>query len=49
MPIETAEKHPYLFLEMPKEGGHCGFMIRGQSYTWAEIRALSFAEDTTVL
>ena len=49
MPIETAEKHPHLFLEMPKEGGHCGFMIRGQSYTWAEIRALSFAEDTSIL
>ncbi|MEO0066118.1 MAG: hypothetical protein RI983_1444 [Bacteroidota bacterium] len=48
MPIETAKHHPCLFLEMPEEGGHCGFMIRGQSYTWAEIRALSFAEDTSI-
>lgn len=45
MPIETAQEHPNLFLEMPAQGGHCGFMIRGQSYTWAEIRALSFAEN----
>lgn len=45
IPIETAQQHPNLFLEMPEQGGHCGFMIRGQSYTWAEIRALSFAEN----
>lgn len=45
MPIETAKEHPHLFLEMPQQGGHCGFMIRGNSYTWAEIRALSFAEN----
>lgn len=48
MPIETAEQHPHLFLEMPEQGGHCGFMIRGNAYTWAEIRALSFAEDITI-
>lgn len=44
MPIETAEQHPTLFLEMTEKGGHCGFMVKGQLHTWAEKRALSFAQ-----
>ena len=43
MPIETAAKHPQLFLEMPERGGHCGFMVKGQLHTWAENRAIEFA------
>lgn len=43
MPIADAENNPYLFLEMPEQGGHCGFMEKNNIYTWAEKRALSFA------
>jgi predicted alpha/beta-fold hydrolase len=43
MPIETAKDHPFLHLEMPAVGGHCGFMQKGQLHTWAEYRALAFA------
>jgi predicted alpha/beta-fold hydrolase len=45
MPISTAQQNPYLFLEMPNNGGHCGFMIKGKSYTWAEKRAIEFVND----
>ncbi len=45
MPIETAEQHPFLFLEMPEKGGHCGFMVKGQLHTWAENRAIEFAKN----
>ncbi|MCU0337031.1 MAG: alpha/beta fold hydrolase, partial [Sediminibacterium sp.] len=47
MPIDTANDHPFLYLEMPEKGGHCGFMEKGQLYTWAEKRALLFANDQT--
>jgi predicted alpha/beta-fold hydrolase len=30
MPIAVAEQNPYLFLEMTNQGGHCGFMVKGQ-------------------
>ena len=43
MPIAVAEQNPYLFLEMTNQGGHCGFMVKGRSHTWAEERALAFA------
>ena len=43
MPVEDAENNPNLFLEMPEQGGHCGFMESNKSYSWAEKRALAFA------
>lgn len=43
---EEAENNPYLFLEMPEQGGHCGFMQRGSPYSWAELRALAFVSAT---
>ena len=45
MPIEVAKENPFLFLEMPQKGGHCGFMLQGQLHTWAEKRALAFAQS----
>lgn len=45
MPIAVAEQNPYLFLEMTNQGGHCGFMVKGQLHTWAEERALAFASS----
>ena len=44
-PEKIAQKHEFLYLETPKEGGHVGFVIRGKKETYAELRALEFAED----
>lgn len=40
---EIIAEHPFLFLETTEHGGHCGFMIRGSAYSWAELRALDWA------
>jgi predicted alpha/beta-fold hydrolase len=45
MPIDVASNNPFLFLEIPDQGGHCGFMLKGDPYTWAERRALDFAQQ----
>jgi predicted alpha/beta-fold hydrolase len=44
MPIEAATYNPQIFLEMPVIGGHCGFREKGSVHSWAEKRALTFAE-----
>lgn len=41
-PKALAEKHPYLFVETPKTGGHVGFMVKNDEFTWSERRALDF-------
>jgi uncharacterized protein len=41
-PIQLAEKHDLIHLEMPKRGGHTGFTLFGQEFTWAEKRFLEF-------
>ncbi|UHG91487.1 YheT family hydrolase [Spirosoma oryzicola] len=41
-----AENHPSIFLETPATGGHVGFMVANDIYTYAERRALAFAEGT---
>ena len=43
-PIELAKTHPYLHLEIPKKGGHVGFMLPNSELTWADKRALEFVE-----
>ena len=45
MPIELAENNPDFYLEMPKNGGHCGFMLPNSGHSWSEIRALEFCEE----
>jgi predicted alpha/beta-fold hydrolase len=45
-PIESARNHPKLFLEMPKRGGHTGFIVKGQEFTWSEYRFLEFLKET---
>jgi predicted alpha/beta-fold hydrolase len=42
MPEHLAREHPYFHLELPCEGGHCGFMTHGDEFSWAERRALEF-------
>ncbi|REG94544.1 YheT family hydrolase [Algoriphagus antarcticus] len=44
-PVKLAEKMNELTLEMPKRGGHTGFVVRGQEFTWAELRVQEFLLD----
>lgn len=41
---EEARQNPNLFLETPDVGGHCGFVIAGSEFSWADKRALAFVE-----
>lgn len=41
-PTELAKEHDCIFLETPRTGGHVGFMVAGDEFTWAERRALEF-------
>ncbi len=43
MGYEAAAGSDFLFLETPENGGHCGFMLPGSEFTWAEWRAYAFA------
>ncbi len=43
---DEANNNENLFMETPDKGGHCGFMLAGSEYSWAELRALEFAEGT---
>lgn len=42
-PLEIAQSNSNIFIENPKEGGHCGFMVRGEEFAWSEMRALEFS------
>jgi len=42
-PIKEAKQNPNLFLEMPKYGGHVGFIAKGNIY-YNELRALEFVK-----
>lgn len=45
-PIEEAKNNPRLFLEIPKFGGHVGFVrFDSDGEYWSESRAISFLED----
>ena len=43
-PAWLAETHPHIFLETPRAGGHVGFAVARDRYTYAERRALWFAQ-----
>ncbi len=45
IPLEDANVNSFIYLETPEKGGHCGFMEKGQEYSWAEKRALIFAQN----
>ncbi len=40
-PIKLAESKSEIILEMPKRGGHTGFSVAGQEFTWSEYRILA--------
>ncbi len=39
---EEAQHNKQLFLQVTEQGGHCGFLIPGSEFSWAELRALEF-------
>lgn len=41
-PIELSKRKKEIILEMPKRGGHTGFVQKGDEFTWAEHRVLNF-------
>ena len=41
-PVELCKKHPDIFLEMPRHGGHVGFTQRNGKEAWAEERSWEF-------
>ncbi|WP_128548578.1 YheT family hydrolase [Larkinella soli] len=41
-PRQLAESHPLIYLETPRTGGHVGFALRNDEFSWAERRALEF-------
>ena len=43
-PDWLAKKHPHVHLETPLTGGHVGFQIAWDAHTYAERRALEFAQ-----
>lgn len=43
-PVWLSKNHPYLFLEIPRGGGHVGFQVARDTHTYAERRALAFAQ-----
>ncbi|WP_291782170.1 alpha/beta fold hydrolase [Cecembia sp.] len=44
-PVKIAEKSDHIFLEMPKRGGHTGFQVKGEEFTWSEMRFLEFLKN----
>ncbi|RIV27663.1 alpha/beta fold hydrolase [Fibrisoma montanum] len=42
-PAWLAQTHPLIHLETPRTGGHVGFVVARDPYTYAERRALQFA------
>jgi predicted alpha/beta-fold hydrolase len=43
-PTEIAKQNEAFLMETPKQGGHVGFCVAGDKHTYAERRALEFAE-----
>jgi predicted alpha/beta-fold hydrolase len=44
-PVELAKFKSEIHLEMPKYGGHTGFVRKGEEFTYAEYRVLDFLAD----
>jgi predicted alpha/beta-fold hydrolase len=47
-PVETAKKSPDFYLEIPKHGGHMGFVLfKEDSIYWSEKRTVEFLQAVT--
>jgi uncharacterized protein len=42
-PLDIAQNSPLIYVETPATGGHVGFVVKNDEFTWAERRALAFA------
>ena len=38
-PLHIAEMKSNIFIENPRRGGHCGFMVPNNEFAWSEVRA----------
>lgn len=47
-PIDIANQSEYVHLEMPKVGGHVGFTLKGEPYSWMDYRALEFVRKEVI-
>ncbi len=46
-PIEATRDHPHVYFEMPRHGGHVGFVASHEaSAYWSEQRAVRFLDET---
>lgn len=45
-PHQLANTHPHIYLETPRTGGHVGFLVAGDEFSWAERRALAFVHQS---
>ncbi len=41
-PVDMAQGHPHVTLEIPSHGGHVGFSLQGKEENWMEVRAFEF-------
>lgn len=41
-PRELCVNHPFVYLEVPKQGGHLGFALPNSQHSWAEQRAANW-------
>lgn len=41
-PVDLASTHPFVHLEIPRQGGHVGFSLPGVIENWMEVRAYEF-------
>ncbi|WP_026967216.1 YheT family hydrolase [Algoriphagus terrigena] len=44
-PTKLAESRSTIFLEMPRRGGHTGFLLKEQEFTFGEFRILEFLNE----
>ncbi|BDD04049.1 YheT family hydrolase [Aureibacter tunicatorum] len=44
-PTDKVGKNPFMYLEMPECGGHVGYCLAGEEYSYADYRALDFVND----
>jgi predicted alpha/beta-fold hydrolase len=44
-PIDFAQKHAFVYLEIPENGGHCAFPMKNSPYSYSEIRGFEFFQN----
>lgn len=47
-PVAIAKQSEYVHLQIPRVGGHVGFTIKGDAYSWMDYRALEFVNSQLI-